>query len=60
MNRLFLAEALQDLDASGRDEAVAIAEAVVDGEPDPKWLVEHERARTDAKELLRLWRASRS
>ena len=60
VNRLFLAEALHDLDASRRDEAVSIAEGVVRDAPDPKWVVEHERARADAKELLRLWRASGS
>ena len=27
--------------------------------PDPRWVVEHERARADARDLLRLWRASR-
>lgn len=59
VNRLFLAEALHDLDPSRRDEAVALAEGVVRDAPDPRWAVEHERARADAKELLRLWRASR-
>lgn len=60
VNRIFLAEALHDLDPSRRDEAVAIAEGVLRDDPDPKWAVEHERARSDAKELLRLWRASGS
>lgn len=58
VNRLFLAEALHDLDSSRSDEAVAIAEAVVRDAPDPIWLVEHERARADAKALLKLWRAT--
>ncbi len=58
VNRLFLAEALRDLDSSGRDEAIAIAEGVVDGTPDSKWLVEHERARADARALLKTWRGS--
>jgi hypothetical protein len=51
VNRLFLAKALRDLDASSRDEAIAIAEGVVDGTPDSRWLVEHERARADARAL---------
>lgn len=58
VNRLFLAEALRDLDVSSRDEAIAIAEGVVDGTPDSKWLVEHERARADARALLKTWRGS--
>lgn len=58
VNRLFLAEALHDLDPSRRDEAVAIAEAVVRDASDPVWLVEHERARADAKALLKSWRAA--
>ena len=58
VNRLFLAEALHDLDSSRRDEAIAIAEAVVRDSPDPVWLVEHERARADAKALLKSWRAA--
>jgi hypothetical protein len=58
VNRLFLAEALRELDASSRDEAIAIAEGVVDGTPDSKWLVEHERARADARALLKSWRVS--
>lgn len=59
VNRIFLAEALWDFDRERSDEAVAIAEGVLRDAPDPKWVVEHERARADAKELLRLWRASR-
>jgi hypothetical protein len=59
VNRLFLAEALHDLDPSGRDEARAIAEAVVRDDPDPVWLVEHERARADAKAFLAAGRAAR-
>lgn len=58
VNRLFLAEALHDLDSARRDEAVAIAEAVVRDAPDPTWLVEHERARADAKALLKTWRVA--
>jgi hypothetical protein len=58
VNRLFLAEALRDLDGSSRDEAIAIAEGVVDGTPDSRWLVEHERARADARALLKIWRGS--
>ena len=58
VNRLFLAEALHDLDSSRHDEAVAIAEAVVRDAPDPTWLVEHERARADARALLKIWRAA--
>ncbi len=58
VNRIFLAEALHDLNPSRRDEAVAIAEAVVRDAPDAVWLVEHERARADAKALLKTWRAS--
>jgi hypothetical protein len=58
VNRLFLADALWDLDATNRDEAIAIAEGVVDGHPDSKWLVEHERARADARALLKIWRGS--
>ncbi|MHB8797951.1 MAG: hypothetical protein ACYDBY_05750 [Thermoanaerobaculia bacterium] len=58
VNRLFLAEALHDLESARRDEAVAIVEAVVRDAPDPAWLVEHERARADAKALLKLWRAA--
>lgn len=60
VNRLFLAEALWDFDRGRHDEAVAIAEGVLRDAPDPKWVVEHERARADAKELLRIWRASRA
>ena len=60
VNRTFLAEALYDLDTARRDEAIALAEGVVDDSPDPKWLVEHERARADAKTLLRAWRAARN
>jgi hypothetical protein len=56
VNRLFLAEALWDLDSPSRDEAIAIAEGVVAGHPDSKWLVEHERARADARALLKTWR----
>ncbi len=59
VNRLFLAEALRDLDPSGQDEAIAIAERVVDDVPDPKWLVEHEKARADARALLKSWKTSR-
>ncbi len=59
VNRLFLAEALRDLDLSGRDEAIAIAERVVEDLPDPKWLVEHEKARADARALLKSWQTSR-
>jgi hypothetical protein len=51
-------EALRDLDASSRNEAIAIAEGVVDGTPDLKWLVGHERARADARALLKTWRGS--
>lgn len=58
VNRLFLAEALRDDDPARRDEAIALAEGVVAGTPDPKWLVEHERARADARALLRVWRPS--
>ncbi len=58
VNRLFLAEALHDLDSSRRDEAVALAEGVARDAPDPVWLVEHERARADAKVLLKSWRAA--
>lgn len=60
VNQLFLADALRDLDASSREEAIAIAisEVVVDGTPDSKWLVEHERARPDARALLKIWRGS--
>ncbi len=58
VNRLFLAEALHDLDSARHDEAVAIAEAVVRDAPDPTWLVEHERARADARALLKGWRAA--
>ena len=58
VNRVFLAEALHDFDRERREEAVAIAAGVLRDAPDPKWVVEHERARADAKELLRLWRAS--
>jgi len=59
VNRLFLAEALHDLEPSRIDEAISIAEGVVADTPDPKWLVEHERARADAKALLKTWRAAR-
>ena len=59
VNRLFLAEALHDLEPSRIEEAISIAEGVVADTPDPKWLVEHERARVAAKALSRLWRAAR-
>jgi hypothetical protein len=59
VNRLFLAEALRDFDPSRNDEAIEIAEGVLRGTPDPKWLVEHERARADAKALLAAWRGDR-
>ena len=59
VNRLFLAEALRELDPAGRDEAIAIAESVVDATPDPKWLVEHERAPADARALLKTWQPNR-
>ena len=59
VNRVFLAEALHDLERGRRDEAISIAEKVVADAPDPKWLVEHERARVDATALLKTWRASR-
>jgi hypothetical protein len=41
--------------AHPKKEAIAIAEGVVDGTPDSKWLVEHERARADARALLKNW-----
>ena len=59
VNRLFLAEALHDLEPSRLDEAISIAEGVVDDVPDPKWLVEHEHARVAAKALARIWSAAR-
>jgi hypothetical protein len=59
VNRVFLAEALHDLEPSRRDEAIAIAEGVVSDAPDPKWVVEHERARTDARAFLKAWSLAR-
>jgi hypothetical protein len=59
VNRLFLAEALRELDPSGRDESIAIAERVVEDLPDPKWIVEHEKARADARAFLKSWKGNR-
>lgn len=59
VNRLFLAEALHEFEPSRLEEAISIAEGVVNDDPDPKWLVEHEHARVAAKALARIWKASR-
>lgn len=52
-NRSFLAEALWDVEPGKRDEAIAIAQAVVKGKPAKLWVVEHERARADARAFLK-------
>lgn len=59
VNRVFLAEALRDLEPLAQDEAVTLAEGVVDDLPDPRWIVEHEKARADARALLKSWGAGR-
>lgn len=52
LTQVFLAEALLDYRPENREEALALLDAVVASEPDPRWLVEEIKAIDDAKALL--------
>lgn len=54
-NRLYLAEALWDLDAAHRPEAMDLLEALIRDEPRPEFLVEDRSAKEKASALLEAW-----
>lgn len=52
LTNLFLAEALLEFRPQKEREALDILHAIVDGEPDPEWLVEEFKTIEDAKAVL--------
>jgi hypothetical protein len=57
LNRLYLAEALWDLDQNGsRKEAIKLAEELVQGVPGPEFLVEERRVQELAQADLTRWK----
>jgi tetratricopeptide (TPR) repeat protein len=56
LNRLYLAEALWDLNRDSRDEAMRLVDALIHDIPRPEFLVEDRAAQERARELLEQWR----
>lgn len=56
INRLYLAEALWDLNKDSRNEAVKFLEDLIRDAPRPEFLVEDQAAQERARELLEKWR----
>ncbi len=54
-NRLYLAEALWDLNKDSRNEAVKLAEDLIRDAPRPEFFVEDQAAQERARELLEKW-----
>jgi tetratricopeptide (TPR) repeat protein len=59
VNRLYLAEALWDLDRDTRNEAIALAEGLEQDAPRPEYLVEDRRSQELARSLLESWKGKR-
>jgi tetratricopeptide (TPR) repeat protein len=59
VNRLYLAEALWDLDRDTRNEAVALAEELAQDAPRAEYLVEDRRSQELARSLLESWKVKK-
>jgi len=59
VNRLFLAEALWDLNRDTRNEAVSLAEELGQDTPRAEFLVEDRRSQEQARSLLKTWKANK-
>jgi len=59
VNRLYLAEALWDLDRDTRNEAISLAEGLAQDTPRPEYLVEDRRSQELALSLLESWKVKK-